>query len=231
MKRAIIIDDEAPSRKLLVNLMKKYHLPIEVVGLAENGEEGLALIRKLHPDIVFLDVEMPGKNGLEVMEELQDAAQAHPLKIIVITAYDYFEYARTSLRLGAKDYLLKPIDYRQFIEMMQRVVGYNYTDHAAFNELLDYVDNNYAQSLSLESCANHVHVSPGYVTRLCKKYLGTSFKTWLNEMRIRKAIELLSDTELTIKEIAERVGYNNLNYFYRQFHAITGTTPKNYGAK
>jgi YesN/AraC family two-component response regulator len=229
MKRAVIIDDEAPARKLLVNLIKKYHLPINVVGTAADGNEGLDLIRELQPDIVFLDIEMPGKNGLEVMAALQDISPS--LKIIIITAYDYFDYARSSLRLGAKDFLLKPVDYRQFIEMMQRVIGYNYTDHAAFNKLLEYVDENYIHNLSLESCANHVHISPGYVTRLCQKYLGMSFKSWLNEVRIREAINLLRNTDLPIKEIAERVGYNNLNYFYRQFNAITGTTPKNYWSK
>jgi YesN/AraC family two-component response regulator len=226
MKKAVIIDDEAPARKLLVNLIKKNHLPIEVVGTAAGGNEGLALIQAQRPDIVFLDIEMPDKNGLEVMASLQDNSTS--LKIIIVTAYDHFDYARSSLRLGAKDFLLKPVDYRQLVEMMQRVIGYGYTAHAAFNQLLEYVDENYIQNLSLESCANHVHVSPGYVTRLCRKYLGMGFKAWLNEVRIREAINLLQNTDLPIKEIARRVGYNNLNYFYRQFNAITGTTPKNY---
>jgi YesN/AraC family two-component response regulator len=229
MKKAVIIDDEAPARKLLVNLIKKNRLPIQVVGTAAGGNEGLAMIRDLHPDIVFLDIEMPDKNGLEVMAALQDVSTS--LKIIIVTAYDHFDYARSSLRLGAKDFLLKPVDYRQLAEMMQRVVGYGHTAHAAFNELLAYVDENYVQNLSLESCANHVHVSAGYVTRLCKKYLGMSFKAWLNAVRIREAINLLRNTDLPIKEIAERVGYNNLNYFYRQFNAVTGTTPKNYWSK
>jgi YesN/AraC family two-component response regulator len=229
MKNAVIIDDEAPARKLLVNLIKKNHLPIKVVGTAAGGNEGLALIRELRPDIVFLDIEMPDKDGLEVMAALRDISAS--LKIIIVTAYDHFDYARTSLRLGAKDFLLKPVDYRQLVEMMQRVIGYGYTDHAAFNELLEYIDENYVENLSLENCANRVHISPGYVTRLCNKYLGMSFKAWLNEVRIREAINLLRNTDLPIKDIAGRVGYNNLNYFYRQFNAVTGATPKNYWSK
>jgi YesN/AraC family two-component response regulator len=229
MKNAIIIDDEAPARKLLINLIKKYHLPIKVVGTASGGNEGLALIRELQPDIVFLDIEMPDKNGLEVMAALQDVSAS--LKIIIVTAYDYFDYVRSSLKLGAKDFLLKPVDYRQLVEMMERVIGYGYTDNAAFNKLLEFVNENYVQNLSLENCANYVHISPGYVTRLCKKYLGMSFKMWLNEVRVREAINLLRNTDLPIKEISERVGYNNLNYFYRQFNSITGTTPKNYWSK
>jgi YesN/AraC family two-component response regulator len=229
MKKAVIVDDEAPARKLLVNLIKKSRLLIDVVGTADNGDDGLELIREMHPDIVLLDVEMPGKNGLEVMESLLDISSS--LKIIIVTAYDSFEYARMALRLGAKDFLLKPVDYRQFVEMMQRVIGYNYTDHAAFNELIEYVNNNYVQNLSLDNCAEQVHISSGYVTRLCNKYLGKSFKVWLNEVRIKNAIELLRGTDMPVKEISERVGYNNLNYFYRQFSAITGMTPKSYWRK
>jgi YesN/AraC family two-component response regulator len=58
-----------------------------------------------------------------------------------------------------------------------------------------------------------------------KKYTKTSFITYINELRIKKALELLKDTDLSIKDIAQRVGYNNLNYFYKNFKTVTGITP------
>jgi YesN/AraC family two-component response regulator len=231
MKRVVIVDDELSSKELLVNLIHKYRFPMEIVGLASDGEEALQVICELRPDIVFLDIQMPVKNGLDVMNELRSLSygeQRHTPKVIIITAYRQFEYAQTALRLGAKDYLLKPIDYRQLYDTLQRVLGYWYTDNPSFNKLLECIDTNYAQNLSLQDYANYIHVSPGYITRLLNKYLGMGFKEWINEVRIKKAIELLEITDLSIKSISDKVGYNNLNYFYRKFRAITSTTPKNY---
>lgn len=231
MKRVVIVDDELPSRELFANLICKYRFPLEIVGVASSGVQAVQMISELRPNIVFLDIQMPVKNGLEVMNELRALSQGnqqHAVKIIVITAYSEFEYVRTALRLGAKDYLLKPIDYRQLCDAMQRVLGYWYTDNPAFNELLEYIDANYEKSLNLQDYADYIHMSPGYVTRLFNKYLDMGFKEWINEVRIRKAMELLETTDLSIKSISDKVGYNNLNYFYRKFNSVTGTTPKNY---
>ncbi|MDR3364354.1 MAG: response regulator [Clostridiales Family XIII bacterium] len=227
MKRAIIADDEILSRELLKNLISRYHLPVTVVGEAGDGDRALSMICDLNPDIVFLDIEMPGRNGLEIMRALKQSSSSAKIKIIIITAYDRFEYAQTALRLGAKDILLKPIDYHPFIEMMQRI-GYKYTDHPAFNELLEYIDETYCDNLCLEDYAKHIHMSSGYITRLFGKYFNTSFKAWINGIKIREAMRLLEESSLSIKEISDRVGYNNLNYFYRKFNTVTGTTPKQF---
>lgn len=185
------------------------------------------MIHSLRPDIVFLDIEMPGYNGLEVMEKLR-SSYTGTIKIIVITAYGYFEYAQAALRLGAKDILLKPIEPRQFFETMERVMGNRYTDNSSFNEILEYVNANYEKPLGLEDCARQFYISPNYLSRMFKKYTGASFITYLNDLRIKRAVELLKDTDMSIKEIAEKVGYNNLNYFYKNFKAVTGITPKTF---
>lgn len=210
---------------MLKNLIAKYQFPIKVVGTANNGDEAITLIHALRPDIVFLDIEMPVYNGIEVMEKIK-ASYLGTIKIIIITAYNYFEYAQLSLRLGAKDILLKPIDSNLFIEMMGRVMGYKYTNSEIFNDILEYVNNNFDKSITLIECAKQFYISPNYITRLFNKYTSLSYIAYINELRIKKAIELLNETELSIKEIAQRVGYNNINYFYKNFKLITGTTPK-----
>lgn len=200
-------------------------MPIKIIGQASAGDEALALIHNLRPDIVFLDIQMPKYNGIEVMEKIK-ASYTGTIKFIVITAYSYFEYAQASLRLGAKDILLKPIEPKQFIETMERVIGYKYTDNNSFNEILEYVNNNYEKSMGLDDYAKQFHISSNYISRMFKKYTKVSFITYINELRIKKALELLKDTDLSIKEIAQKVGYNNLNYFYKNFRTITGITPK-----
>lgn len=225
IKRAIIVDDEELSYELIKYLIGKFHLPISIVGQAAAGDEALELIHSLRPDMVFLDIEMPGYNGIEVMERIK-VSYAGTIKFIVITAYGYFDYAQAALRLGARDILLKPIEPKQFLETMERVMGYKYTDNQSFNDILEYVNNNYDKHLGLNDCANQLHISPNYISRMFKKYTQVSFITYINELRIKKALELLRDTDLSIKEIAQRVGYNNLNYFYKNFKAVTGITPR-----
>ena len=227
MKRAIIADDEKLSRDLIALLIEQCNLPIEVVGYAASGDEALACIERLKPDIVYLDIEMPVYNGIEVMRKVQDSYSG-AVEFIVITAYNQFEYAQASLRLGAKDILLKPIDSKKFVEMMQRVIGYRYTDNQIFNEILEYISCNYQNNIELAECAKLHYTTSNQVAKMFKKYFDTNFSAYINDMKIGKAKELMKETDLTIQEISCRVGYNNLNYFYRKFKASTGVTPSIY---
>ena len=86
--------------------------PLQVEGIALDGESALQMIRKKEPDLVFLDIKMPLMDGFEVMEALE--ALQMDVKIVVITAYESFEYAQRALRMGARDIILKPIEYEQF---------------------------------------------------------------------------------------------------------------------
>jgi two-component system LytT family response regulator len=99
--RALIVDDERLARLELRRLLAE-HPEVEVVGEACNGEEALALIPKLAPDLVFLDIQMPGITGFDLLEHLEDLPQ-----VIFTTAYD--EYAIKAFDVNALDYLLKPI--------------------------------------------------------------------------------------------------------------------------
>ncbi len=112
--RTLIVDDEPLARERLHKLLKA-EPDIEVVGECTNGWEALAAIEKQKPDLVFLDVQMPEMDGLEVLAELGDG----PLPaIIFVTAYDRF--ALKAFELHALDYLLKPFDLRRFQKALQR---------------------------------------------------------------------------------------------------------------
>ena len=102
MVRALIVDDEAPARERL-RAMLAPHEWLEVVGEAADGEQALTLIDALEPDVVFLDIEMPGCSGLEVAASLGAAAP----RVIFCTAHD--EHAVDAFELDAADYLLKPV--------------------------------------------------------------------------------------------------------------------------
>lgn len=114
---AIIVDDSAPARKLLRLMLSEIAQDIDVLGEAGGVNDAVQLIKNLKPDVVFLDIEMPGKSGLQLVEEI--SREQIPFEIVFTTAYN--EYAIRAFRLSAIDYLLKPIEEQQLSEAIQKI--------------------------------------------------------------------------------------------------------------
>jgi len=115
--RTIIIDDERLARKELMNLLSK-HPEIEVIGECANAEEAIKSIEEHSPDLIFLDVQMPGMNGFEMLKKLEVVPQ-----VIFVTAYD--EYAMKAFEVDAIDYILKPVEDIRLTEAIQKVLKNN----------------------------------------------------------------------------------------------------------
>jgi two-component system, LytTR family, response regulator len=114
--RVLVVDDEAPARRKILRLLRE-EASLELVGEADSGEAALTAIKKQRPDLVFLDVQMPGLDGFGVIRAL-DAARAPLPRIIFITAHDRF--ALRAFEVHAFDYLLKPVSEQRFREALQR---------------------------------------------------------------------------------------------------------------
>src|SRR5262245_60134902 len=112
--RALIVDDEPPARELVATLLRQ-ELDVEVVGECANGRSAVASIERLSPDLVFLDVQMPGLDGFGVLAELP--MERWPL-IVFVTAYD--KHAVRAFEVHALDYLLKPFEYDRLREAVRR---------------------------------------------------------------------------------------------------------------
>jgi two-component system, LytTR family, response regulator len=116
MLTTVIIDDDEIAIKILENLLKRLtSFDIHIVGKALSLDEGVALINKLNPDLVFLDINMPGKTGLEIFNEFTPP----DFKIIFCTAFQ--QYAIDVLRIAACGYLLKPLDFMELRDAVQKV--------------------------------------------------------------------------------------------------------------
>ncbi|MES2777837.1 MAG: LytTR family DNA-binding domain-containing protein [Bacteroidota bacterium] len=115
MHTAIIIDDEAKGRTALREKLKTYCPNINLVAEAADGYEGIAIIEKYHPQIIFLDIEMPGMNGFEMLNSLPDKN----FNIIFTTAYD--QYAIKAIKYAAFDYLLKPVDIEELKQTIAKI--------------------------------------------------------------------------------------------------------------
>lgn len=120
MYKIAIIDDEQIVREGIRDLVDWQALGLELVGDAEDGAKGYALIAEKRPDIVLLDINMPKINGLELTRMLVKEFQE--IKIILITGYDDFAYVREALRLGVEDYILKPVTRAEITELLRKQV-------------------------------------------------------------------------------------------------------------
>lgn len=115
--RIAVIDDEADAINVVVKMLENFStLSFKITGTANNLEEGVELIKKTKPDLIFLDIEMPGKNGLAIY----DYFEKPDFKIIFMTAYQ--QYAIDALKKSASDYLLKPLNIVELKDSLQKIV-------------------------------------------------------------------------------------------------------------
>jgi two-component system LytT family response regulator len=145
--KAVIIDDSAQARKLLRLMLLELAPNIKSVGEAENVDEGLRLIEKEQPDAVFLDIEMPGKTGLQLAEILLE--RNFKGNVVFTTAYN--SHAIKAFRLSATDYLLKPIQEEQLVEAVTKLhLKQNQINNEVKLQALTYnLENNQSNVLCL----------------------------------------------------------------------------------
>jgi len=117
MIRTVIIDDEKNNIDNAIGLIIKSQLQIEVVGIATTAEDAIDTIIKTNPDLLLLDIQMPGKNGFDVLRALPH----YEFEVIFITAYD--QYGIQAIKFSALDYLLKPIDINEFKAAIAKAVA------------------------------------------------------------------------------------------------------------
>lgn len=122
MISCIIVDDEPRNVFILQNLLEKFCEDVTVLGAAGSADEAAVLIRERQPEVVFLDIEMPGKNAFDLLEELR------PLhfEVVFVTAFD--KYAIRAFRIGAIDYLLKPVSIDDLRQTTRRLTERKGTD-------------------------------------------------------------------------------------------------------
>ena len=113
--KALLIDDERLARQELKSLLADYS-EIQVVGEANNAEAAIESIKQLKPDVIFLDIQMPGKNGFELLEEISGLPE-----VVFVTAYD--EYAIRAFEVNALDYLLKPVQPNRLAETVKKILN------------------------------------------------------------------------------------------------------------
>lgn len=235
MDSVFIVDDEMWIIIGLKKLIEKSGLPFQVIGEANNGVAALEEIEEKNPDVLFTDIRMPGYNGLELMGKLNEKGLSP--KVIFISGYADFEYAQSAIRLGAFDYLLKPIEQDKLNEVLERVLsgeGERQDEPAeeinpsTIRLILNEMRQNYTENISLTDLAKKYNISISHLSNLIKEELHLPYSEYITSKRIQKAKELLTDENLSIEEIAERVGYGDYFYFTKVFKKNCGISPSKY---
>lgn len=159
MIKMIIVEDEKLEREGLVDFFDWESLGIEIVGLAVDGIEGLELAKAVKPDIIITDIKMPGKDGLQMSKEIRSILPN--AKILVLTGYDDFNYAREAIGFRANAYILKPVEEEEMLSSIKEVVEQCNQEYyvelrltkeyyAAKNELLlDFLNNRIEKEMLL----------------------------------------------------------------------------------
>lgn len=238
--KLLIVDDEKMMKEYTKFVIQEEALPITVFE-ASNGEEAILQAEKLQPDVIFMDIKMPQVNGLEATEIIKQRQPS--TTIIFLSAYDKFEYAQRALRLGAYDYLLKPIPPKDLKELLMKLLenqkqspvedlqeekGKEIYEDEVILRAKEYIEGHYHSKIHLQDVADYVGLSNTYFSKFFKQKTGVNFSNHLNLVRIQKAKELMRNPNLSLNEVSYRVGYEDLSYFSIVFQKHEGVTPTAY---
>lgn len=256
MWQVIIVDDESIIRKGFKQYIEECGLPFQVIGAARNASEAMELIEQTVPHALFVDINMPMVNGLDLLRLVK--SRFEQIVAVMISGYDHFDYARQALQLHAFDYMLKPVpksdlkrlllrldqhlrtiygdDYVESVkskgqeEMGEALIGVS-DGSVILSKVTAYIENCYYDpDLNVSRVAAIFHMNQTYLSKRMKQELGASFLEYLTELRISKAKEILDNSMHNIKigDLAVKVGYTNQYYFSRLFKNRVGISPLEY---
>lgn len=241
MYRLLIADDETLERQAMRLVLRKSFKNLDIVEDAKTGSEAILFAKKYNPHIIIMDIKMPEKNGLEAQEEISKFLPN--VKTIILTAYDDFNFAQNAIKLGVKDYILKPAKPSEVKDSINKILfllkkrDKNFTtlnnnkidsDKNIIHTAIDFINKNFNKNISLESAAEEVHLSPQYFSRYFKYNTGINFIDYLSKIRLKESKRLLTTTDKSIRNIALSVGYIDPAYFSKVFTKYEGLSPNKY---
>lgn len=238
--KLLLADDERIERSILYRkLSRELGEECEFIQ-AENGSEAVELFKEHHPQIAVLDIAMPELDGIEAASRIRQMDEN--CVIIFLTAYSDFQYTRQAIRLAGgtlkscetgaavpgTGVVKKESDPIQELDTDDIPEDSGAMSDKTMREIRDFVSQNYMHDISMQDAANYMRYSDTYFCRLFKQGFGCNFTTYLTRYRMKEAVRLLKNTELSVKEIALKTGYSDSNYFAKVFKRINGVIPSEF---
>ncbi len=217
MIKACIIDDEKKGRDILLHLLNEYCKEIQVIGEADSVDSAFELINSLHPEIVFLDVEMPRGTGFELLKRFENI----DFKTIFVTAHNH--YAIKAIKFAAIDYLLKPVDVDELIQAVKNATNQpksNFQQH--YSGLLENLESNRTGKISIPVKDGMTFINPIDIIRLeadgSYTHIFTLTEKHIASKNIKEYEDLLQDSNFFRSHHSHLI---NLNYV-KSFSRIDG---------
>ncbi|MCA1033721.1 response regulator [Bacillus infantis] len=223
----LCVDDE-PIVIEQLELILKPAFPLWNFHFAYDSSQAAQQCKDTYFHLAFVDIELPGKSGLELVKEMK-TLQPH-LQVIILSAHQDFSFAQKSIQLGVSEYLTKPIIEEELTETLKKFSSPIFKKEYSklVNEALLQIHEHFDQRMTLQDIAQKVHSSAAYLSRKFSEETGTPLIDYLTTYRLEKAKHLLSSTDQSISEVAEKTGFNSLHYFSSQFKKKEQITPKQY---
>jgi YesN/AraC family two-component response regulator len=245
MFKILIVDDEPYIIDGLKKMINWEEFNINHIETATNYVDAVTKAMELRPDIAIFDICIKDKSCFDIITRLK--AMNFTSNYILISGFSEFEFARQAIKIGVKDYLLKPINQDELKKVLTRIIieelhgvllekegrkeldsvlHREYSDFSKLvNKVLMIVQNEYRNKLSLKIIADRFMVNSAYLGQVFYKETHMKFNEYLMAYRLGIARELILDTNDKISAISYRIGYMNINYFYQLFRQYYNVSP------
>ena len=241
--RVVLCEDEPLLLERLRRMVEGINCGFTVVGAAENGREALTALAETGADLLITDIRMPVMDGIELIRKLQE--EQPRLECMLISGYGDFEYARTALRLGVCEYLLKPVPEEELKKALLRIrerlgerrgaikTSLESPPDASADNVIEqlgvYIRDHAFEEIHFAELIARTNYHPNYVSRLFSKRFGAPPQRYQIVQRMNEAKRLLMLLpEEPVRRIAQRVGYPDQNYFARVFRQTAGVSPQRF---
>lgn len=239
--KLLIADDELYMAEYIQKLVDWRDYGFDQVFVTNGGSMARDILQEFVPELLITDIKMPRISGLDLSAFIDE--KKYPTKVIIISGYSEFGYARQALHYGVSEYLVKPVLKGDLVETLERILQKNFVLEEKKEEdkiclagdksaLISYVKNyiyeNFDQNLSLDVLGEVVHLHPAYLSKIFKEVTNMNLSAYITDIRMQKAAELLEQTELKVHEVMELIGYRKSQYFSRLFKERFGVTPVEY---
>lgn len=239
--KVLIVDDEPYMIEYIKKLVDWDNYGFCQVMTAKGGSIARDILQEHQPELLITDIKMPNISGLDLSRIIEE--NHYPTKVIIISGYSEFEYAKQALRYGVSEYLVKPVLKNDFEETLERVLEKCFDNLAGVENKAEggisnqedvisyvkkYIRENYSKNLSLDALGEIAHLHPAYISKIFKEATDRNLSSYITDVKMQKAAELLEQTELRIHEVMEQVGYQKCQYFSKLFKDKYGVTPKEY---
>lgn len=242
--RVLVAEDEELQLNSLVKKIGGAPYGFRVVGTAQTGAAAMELVDTLRPDVVFTDIRMPVKSGLELLSHIY---AAHPYtRTVIISGYSDFAYAKKAISCHVFEYLLKPVtteDLQGVLLKLSAAIAkergqetgkllaalQGSTQKQKLEYLQQYLHANFDRQIDMNRLASELGYNASYLNRIYEQEFHSTPNRYIQSLRIDKAKYLLSrHPGLSVRQVGEMVGYPDQAYFSRVFKKQTGQSPNEF---